>query len=90
MCNELNPRCLPTVPRRQFAALVNLNLAAVNALPLPGLDGGYMALQLTEALRGGRKLPQDVERGIMSGGLAFLTATGLFLIVRDTINLSGL
>lgn len=37
----------------QFAAIVNINLAVVNALPLPALDGGYMALLLAEALRGG-------------------------------------
>ena len=28
----------------QFAAIVSINLAVVNALPLPALDGGYMAL----------------------------------------------
>lgn len=27
-----------------FAAIVSINLAVVNALPLPALDGGYMAL----------------------------------------------
>ena len=36
----------------QFAAIVNINLAVVNALPLPALDGGYMALLLAEAVRG--------------------------------------
>ena len=28
----------------QFAAIISINLAVVNALPLPALDGGYMAL----------------------------------------------
>ena len=28
----------------QFAAIVSINLAVVNALPLPALDGGYMFL----------------------------------------------
>jgi hypothetical protein len=28
----------------QFAAIVNINLAVVNTLPLPALDGGYLAL----------------------------------------------
>jgi len=28
----------------QFAAIVSINLAVVNALPLPALDGGYMLL----------------------------------------------
>lgn len=36
----------------QFAAIVNINLAVVNALPLPALDGGFLALLLAEAIRG--------------------------------------
>ena len=74
----------------QFAAIINLNLAAVNALPLPALDGGYLAVQLLEAFRGGRKLPQELERGVMSSGFLLLTAMGLTLIVKDTLHLSGL
>ncbi|KAG2439937.1 hypothetical protein HXX76_004056 [Chlamydomonas incerta] len=71
----------------QFAAIVNINLAAVNILPLPALDGGYLFLLALEALRGGRKLPAALEGGIMAGGFLLLTALGLGLVVRDTINL---
>lgn len=71
----------------QFAAIVNLNLAVVNILPLPALDGGYLALILLEAVRGGRKIPDVVEKGIMSSGLLLLLGTGMFLMVRDTVNL---
>lgn len=42
----------------QFAAIVNINLAVVNALPLPALDGGFLALLLAEAVRG-MPLSQD-------------------------------
>jgi len=31
-----------------FTALLNLNLAALNALPIPGLDGGQLAILLVE------------------------------------------
>lgn len=71
----------------QFAAIVNLNLAVVNLLPLPALDGGYLALIALEAARGGKKLPHDVEQGIMSSGIALVFFLGIFLIVRDTLNL---
>jgi RIP metalloprotease RseP len=71
----------------QFAAIVNLNLAAVNLLPLPALDGGYLALVLLEAARGGRKLPQALERGAALSGLLMLTALGLGLMVKDTLSL---
>ncbi|CAD5311783.1 unnamed protein product [Arabidopsis thaliana] len=71
----------------QFAALLNLNLAVINLLPLPALDGGTLALILLEAVRGGRKLPLEVEQGIMSSGIMLVLFLGLFLIVKDTLNL---
>lgn len=71
----------------QFAAILNLNLAVINLLPLPALDGGTLTLILIEAARGGRKLPLEVEQRIMSSGIMFVIILGLFLIVRDTLNL---
>ncbi|XP_068644351.1 probable membrane metalloprotease ARASP2, chloroplastic [Aristolochia californica] len=71
----------------QFAALLNINLAVINLLPLPALDGGSLALLLIEAARGGRKIPQEVEQRIMSSGIMFVLLLGLFLIIRDTLNL---
>lgn len=71
----------------QFAAVLNLNLAVINLLPLPALDGGSLALILIEAARGGRKLPLEVEQRIMSSGIMVVILLGLFLIVRDTLNL---
>ncbi|OMO83060.1 hypothetical protein CCACVL1_11584 [Corchorus capsularis] len=71
----------------EFAALLNLNLAVINLLPLPALDGGSLALILLEAVRGGKKLPLELEQRIMSSGIMFVILLGLFLIVRDTLNL---
>ncbi|CAN0914486.1 Membrane metalloprotease ARASP, chloroplastic [Linum grandiflorum] len=71
----------------QFAALLNLNLAVINLLPLPALDGGSLALILIEAARGGRKLPKELEQRIMSSGITVVLLLGLFLIIRDTLNL---
>ncbi|KAK9155687.1 hypothetical protein Sjap_003167 [Stephania japonica] len=71
----------------QFAAALNLNLAVINLLPLPALDGGSLALILVEAARGGRKLPQEVEQRIMSSGIMVVLLLGIFLLVRDTLNL---
>ncbi|KAI3497288.1 hypothetical protein L1887_39789 [Cichorium endivia] len=71
----------------QFAAILNLNLAIINLLPLPALDGGSLALILVEAVRGGRKLPLEVEQGIMSSGITLVFVLGIFLIIRDTLNL---
>lgn len=71
----------------QFAAVLNINLAVINLLPLPALDGGTLALILIEAVRGGRKLPLEVEQRIMSSGITFVIILGIFLLIRDTLNL---
>jgi membrane-associated protease RseP (regulator of RpoE activity) len=70
----------------QFAALISVNLAIINILPLPALDGGQLALLLAEALRG-KPLPTEVQNGFMQTGLFLLLGLGMFLIVRDTANL---
>ena len=71
----------------QFAAAINLNLAVINLLPLPALDGGSLALLLVEAARGGRKIPREVEQRIMSSGILVVLVLGVFLIVKDILNL---
>ncbi|XP_061967035.1 membrane metalloprotease ARASP, chloroplastic-like [Populus nigra] len=71
----------------QFAAVLNINLAVINLLPLPALDGGSLAFILIEAARGGRKLPLEIEQRIMSSGIVLVITLGFFLIVRDTLNL---
>ncbi len=51
------------------------------------LDGGYLALLLAEAVRG-KKLEQKLEQGIMASGFLLITAVGLLLVLRDTLNLT--
>ena len=74
----------------QFAAVVNINLAIVNVLPLPALDGGYLALLLLEATRGGKKLSKEVEQSIQASGTVLLVAAGGLLLVRDTLQIFNL
>ncbi len=70
----------------QFAALISINLAFINILPLPALDGGQLAFLLIEAIRG-KPLPSRVQESVMQTGLMLLLGLGIFLIVRDTANL---
>ncbi|MEB3282509.1 MAG: RIP metalloprotease RseP [Lyngbya sp.] len=70
----------------QFAALISINLAFINILPLPALDGGQLAFLLIEAVRG-KPLPSRVQESVMQTGLMLLLGLGIFLIVRDTANL---
>jgi membrane-associated protease RseP (regulator of RpoE activity) len=65
---------------------VNINLAVVNMLPLPALDGGYLLLLLLEAARG-KKLPEGLEQGVMTSGLLLMMVLGVSLAIRDTMNL---
>jgi membrane-associated protease RseP (regulator of RpoE activity) len=70
----------------QFAALISINLAIINILPLPALDGGQLAFLLIEGVRG-KPLPTQVQQNIMQTGLMLLLGLGIFLIIRDTANL---
>lgn len=70
----------------QFAALISINLAIINILPLPALDGGQLAFLAIEGLRG-KPLPSRIQESIMQTGLVLLLGLGMFLIVRDTANL---
>lgn len=69
-----------------FGALISINLAIINILPLPALDGGHLAFLLIEGLRG-KPLPSNVQDGVMQTGLMLLLGLGIFLIVRDTSQL---
>jgi membrane-associated protease RseP (regulator of RpoE activity) len=69
-----------------FAALISINLAVINILPLPALDGGQLAFLLIEGLRG-KPLPSRIQDGVMQTGLVLLLGLGIFLIIRDTVNL---
>jgi membrane-associated protease RseP (regulator of RpoE activity) len=71
----------------QFGALISINLAIINILPLPALDGGQLFFLLIEGLWG-KPLPNKLQEGIMQTGLVLLLSLGVFLIVRDTLNLA--
>jgi membrane-associated protease RseP (regulator of RpoE activity) len=73
----------------QFAALISINLAVMNILPLPALDGGQLAFLVVEALRG-KPLPLKVQETVMQTGLFLLLGLGIFLVIRDTANLDGI
>jgi membrane-associated protease RseP (regulator of RpoE activity) len=69
-----------------FAAVISINLAIINILPLPALDGGQLAFLIVEGLRG-KPVPVHIQDGVMQSGLLLLFGLGIFLIVRDTSQL---
>ncbi len=59
-------------PLISLTALLSLNLAIINILPFPALDGGRIVLVLIEVLRGGKRLKPEVEGIINFVGMAIL------------------
>ncbi len=70
-----------------FTAVISINLAFINLLPLPALDGGQLVFLLIEGLRGGKPVPARWQEGVMQGGLALLLGLGALMIVKDSYNL---
>jgi membrane-associated protease RseP (regulator of RpoE activity) len=69
-----------------FAAIISINLAIINILPLPALDGGQLAFLLIEGLLG-KPLPAKIQEGVMQTGLVLLLGLGIFLICKETLQL---
>lgn len=61
-----------------FGAFISMNLAFLNALPIPGLDGSHMAILTFERLRG-RDLSLQVKERVLTTG--FFLLLGLLVIV---------
>lgn len=70
-----------------FAAALSVNLAVINALPFPGLDGGQLAFVLAETLRGGKGVDQRTQEEVTSFFLAALGIVSLSTIVGDVSTL---
>lgn len=64
-----------------FAALISLNLAFINFLPIPALDGGHLMFYLAEAIRRKPMGPQATEWAYRTG-----IALVLVLMVVVTVN----
>ncbi len=66
----------------QFAALLSVNLAIINILPIPALDGGRILFILIEKIKG-RPMNQQVENMIHQIGFTLLLILMLFVTVKD-------
>lgn len=65
-----------------FAALISLNLAFINLLPIPALDGGHLAFYAAEAVRRKPVGAQAMEWAYR-GGVAIVLALMLFVTIND-------
>jgi len=70
-----------------FAALISINLAVLNAIPLPILDGGQLMLLLIERMRG-EPVPERLQLAFMQSGFLLIVGLSVVLIIRDTSQLA--
>ncbi len=66
----------------EFGALISLNLALINILPLPALDGGRIVFVLIEKIRG-QRLPAKYEQITHTAGFVLLILLMLAITFRD-------
>ena len=66
----------------QFTAMLSLNLAIINLLPLPALDGGHFLILLIEAITG-HKLGKTAMQNIQKVGVAMILAITIFATFKD-------
>ena len=74
------------IPFLTFMALLSVNLAFLNILPIPGLDGGHIFIHLIEAtIR--RPLTLKTRIAIQQIGMAFILILMVTIIFQDITRL---
>ena len=71
-----------------FLAVLSLNLAIMNLLPIPILDGGYLMYCLVEAIRG-KPVSKDFQDKAFQVGFVILLLIMFFAILGDVKSIIG-
>lgn len=74
-------------PLLEWTALLSMNLAFLNILPIPMLDGGRMFFVLLEWVRRGRRISPEREGLVHLIGFVILMAFILFVSFQDILRL---
>ena len=72
----------------QFAAMLSINLAILNILPFPALDGGRVLFLIIEKLRG-KPLHRKFEEWAHTAGFALLMILVIFVTYKDVARFSS-
>jgi len=72
-----------------FAALITINLAIFNLLPLPALDGGRLLFIAVEAVRR-KKLNPKYEGYVHAAGFVLFIGLMIFVLFNDIMRVTGL
>lgn len=65
-----------------FTALISMDLAIVNLLPIPALDGGHLFFQLLEAIRG-KPMEERTQSELVKWGFISLLTLMAIIMVND-------
>ena len=76
------------VPWLTFMAFLSVNLAILNLLPIPVLDGGHLVFLVLEGLLG-KPLPQALRMRLTQVGLFLLLGIMLFAVINDVLRIVG-
>lgn len=68
----------------QFTAMLSINLAIINFLPLPALDGGRVLFLIIEKIKG-RPVKRELEAAIHNIGFMLLMVLVLLITFRDVM-----
>lgn len=66
----------------QFTALLSINLAIINFLPIPALDGGRLLFMIIEKIKG-RPIKRELETAIHNIGFLLLMVLVVFVTYKD-------
>ncbi len=67
-------------------AFLSVNLGLINILPIPGLDGGHIAIVLIEGLYR-KELPIKIKMGIQQLGMIFLFILFITIMINDILRI---
>lgn len=79
-------RVLGFVYLLSFTAFISINLAVINLLPIPALDGGRLLFLAIEGVTR-RSIPAKFTRIVNTAGFILLIAFMLFITYRDIVKL---
>jgi regulator of sigma E protease len=74
-------------PLLQFTGFISINLAIVNILPLPALDGGRIVFVLLGWIRRGKRISPRIEGMVHAIGFAILIAAIIAITYQDIVRI---
>ena len=69
-----------------FMGMISVNLAVINFLPLPIVDGGQFLFLVFEQVRG-RPVPIKIQNAATLAGLVLIASLFLFITYNDIVGL---